>query len=71
MSGATYIATIVSVAAFMLGAVIAIVVFIGGSLGSRMDRLEARMDSFEGHVDGRFAALETVVQALREDVAVL
>jgi predicted PurR-regulated permease PerM len=60
MSTTAYITTIIALAAFMLGTVVAVVIFIGGQLGRLEDRVE--------HMDQR---LTESIQHLREDVAVL
>lgn len=71
MSSGAYIATIISVSAFMLGAVITVVLFIGGSLGQRMTKLEHRIDTVETGLGARIDILNGHVQDLRADVAVL
>lgn len=67
MSSATFITTVISISAFMLASVLGVAYFMANVLGSRIDDLGGRM----ARVEGRLDHVEVVMQALREDVAVL
>ena len=67
MSNATFITTVISMSAFMLASVLGVAYFMSNVLGDRISDLGKRMDRVEDRLD----QVEVVLQALREDVAVL
>jgi hypothetical protein len=67
VSTAEVLTTVIALSVFMLGTVAALIWY----LGARIDRLDDRLGGRLDHLGGRFDRLEAVVQALREDVAVL
>jgi hypothetical protein len=67
VSNTEALTAIIALAVFMFGTVLALVWYLGGRIDRLEDHLGGRMDG----TDGRLASLEARVQELREDVAVL
>ena len=63
MSNSVFVATVISLAAFMLGTVLTVTLI----LSARISDIGARINDLGGRVDH----LSEVVETLREDVAVL